>query len=276
MKKILAVSGGIDSVVMLHYLKNDAEPPVVAHFDHGIRGNSAEDAAFVEGLAKKYGLEYEVCHAKLGEGCSEADARSARYDFFAKIAAKYHGIICVAHHSDDVIESIAINILRGTGWRGLAPMSAKNIERPLLTWSKKDIYRYAAEHQLSFRQDQTNTEDVYLRNRVREALIGVSDDTKKRLLDLYKKQCILLAECEELLNEIFPEQTDYYSRNLALEDENVAIELLRFVLARHGISQTRPQLKKCRDAIKNFTPGKRFSLNRDHFLVVGKYTFAVL
>ena len=79
MKKILAVSGGIDSVVMLHLLKDEA--PIVAHFDHGIRPNSHEDAEFVEKLASGYGLEFEVGRAKLGAECSEATARTARYDF---------------------------------------------------------------------------------------------------------------------------------------------------------------------------------------------------
>ena len=83
MKKILAVSGGIDSVVMLHLLKD--EQPIVAHFDHGIRSNSHEDAAFVERLANEYGLQFEMRRAELGANCSEASARVARYAFLRQL-----------------------------------------------------------------------------------------------------------------------------------------------------------------------------------------------
>ena len=150
--KILAVSGGIDSVVMLHFLRAGDEDgkPIVAHFDHGIRGNSLDDAKFVERLAHRYGLKFECRHAKLGQDCSEATARQERYDFLFELADKYHGEICVAHHREDILESIAINVLRGTGWRGLTPMNAPQIQRPLKTWTKSDIYRYATENNLSF------------------------------------------------------------------------------------------------------------------------------
>ena len=150
--KILAVSGGIDSVVMLHYLRDDPEV-IVAHFDHGIRPNSKDDCAFVERLAKQYNKPFCYERQELGENCSEATAREKRYEFLNRIAKEHNGKIYVAHHADDILESIAINILRGTGWRGLAPMANQNIERPLIDWPKSQIYRYATEHNLSFRQD---------------------------------------------------------------------------------------------------------------------------
>lgn len=275
MKKILAISGGIDSVVMLHLLKD--EQPIVAHFDHGIRSNSHEDAEFVERLAKEYGLVFEVEHAKLGEKCSEAAARAARYDFLQKIAKKYDGAICVAHHADDVIESVAINLIRGTGWRGLAPMNSASIERPLLEWRKSKIYRYATERGLSFRQDQTNTEGDYLRNRVREKLRDLPEENKLRLLALYKKQSVLLEEYAEIMQKIFSDGNNHCAKNFVKDSpDECATEIVRFFLAEQQISLTRPQLEKCVDAIKNFAPGKRLSLDRKHFLEVGKYSFRVV
>ena len=276
MKKVLAVSGGIDSVVMLHLLKD--EQPIVAHFDHGIRSNSGEDAAFVERLAKSYGLVFEVEHARLGQDCSEATARAARYIFLRKIAKKYDGAICVAHHADDVLESIAINFIRGTGWRGLAPMNSENIERPLLDWRKSDIYKYATEHQLHFRQDQTNTEGDYLRNRVREKLRDLPKEVKRNLLDLYAKQSELLQEYSALLNEIFADIDFKHCPKYLMTDtpEECAMEMMRFYLEKNEIALTRPQLKNCVEAVKKFASGKRLSLDREHFLEVGKYSFRVL
>lgn len=273
MKKILAVSGGIDSVVMLHLLKDEA--PIVAHFDHGIRPNSHEDAKFVEKLASEYGLEFEMKHANLGANCSEATARAARYDFLRDLAQKYDGRICVAHHADDVLESVAINILRGTGWRGLTPMYLSEIERPLLDWQKSDIYRYATEHNLSFRQDQTNTEGNYLRNRVREKLLFLPKEDKAKLLELFKSQCVLRDECEQLLSEI-AEASQLKAVITSESDERVAMEILRHMLEKNGFSLTRPQLERCLDAIKTYAPGKRFSLGVNRFLEVGKYSFRVV
>ncbi len=276
MKKILAVSGGIDSVVMLHLLKD--EQPIVAHFDHGIRSNSHEDAAFVERLANEYGLQFEMRRAELGVNCSEASARAARYAFLYQLAEDNYGVICVAHHADDVLESIVINMIRGTGWRGLAPMSAAGIERPLLGWRKSDIYRYATEHNLLFRQDQTNTEGDYLRNRVRDKMRDLPKETKDKLLELYARQVDLLRENEIVLKTLFSDIDFSRCPKEILKDlpDDCAMEIMRYVLTEQGISLTRPQLKKCIEAIKNYSPNKRFSLDRKHFLEIGKYSFRVV
>lgn len=272
--KILAVSGGIDSVVMLHQMKDDPEV-LVAHFDHGIRPNSAEDCAFVERLAKEYGKPFVCEHAQLGKNCSEAAARAARYAFLRRLADEHQGEIYVAHHADDVVESIAINLLRGTGWRGLAPMQSEGIERPLKSWMKADIYRYATEHGLSFRQDQTNTEDAYLRNRVRDRLRALSKETKARLLELYARQCELKTAIDAIIDaEISELEPNRVPRALFTEAESA--ELLRELLARQGIHLTRPQLAKAQQAICEYAPGKKLSLDRDHFLVINKYSFSVV
>ena len=268
--KILAVSGGIDSVVMLHYLRNDPEV-IVAHFDHGIRPNSADDCAFVKQLAEKYGKPFIFERAELGESCSEAAAREARYAFLKRIAKEHNGQIYVAHHADDVIESITINILRGTGWRGLAPMSNPGVVRPLKEWMKADIYRYATENNLSFRQDQSNTEGDYLRNRVRERLRFANEIDKEQLLKLYEKQCNIKSEADEILASL--SRDNRYSRELAKLD--IAIELIRSILANQDVKLTRPQLDNCKKAILEFAPGKRFSLDRDHFLLIERYSFLV-
>jgi tRNA(Ile)-lysidine synthase len=268
--KILAVSGGIDSVVMLDYLAHNCDEELfVAHFDHGIRQNSHEDAQFVERLAGKYQLPFACKRAELGAGCSEATAREARYDFLLSCANKHNASLCVAHHADDIIESIAINLLRGTGWRGLAPMQNAVVERPLRTWRKAEIYRYAAEHKLSFRQDPTNVEDEYLRNRVREHLRDFPESSKEKLLELYEKQCQLKEGINGILASI-PHQARY-EKTLAEEQE-----ILRHILALHDVHLTRPQLANCQQAIASLAPGKRHSLDKTHFIKVNKYSFELV
>src|SRR3989344_5293986 len=116
MNYIVAVSGGVDSVVLLDMLiKQKEHNLVVAHFDHGIRVDSDADARFVWELAKKYELSFEVRREELGDAASENTARSHRYAFLRDIAKKYSATIVTAHHADDVVETIAINLTRGTG-----------------------------------------------------------------------------------------------------------------------------------------------------------------
>lgn len=263
MKKILAVSGGIDSVVMLHMLREDPDV-MVAHFDHGIRSNSAEDCLFVERLARRYGLPFYSKRAELGANCSEEQARTARYAFLKSLAGQLKGEIYTAHHRDDVVETMAINMLRGTGWRGIAPFWNDDIKRPLLELTKADIYRYATENNLTFRQDQTNTEDAYLRNRVRRALTPLQ---RVELYEIYQKQLLIRREIEAILSQITI--SNQYSKNLTEP------EILRQILKNYDIKLTRPQLERAMSAIQTYAPGKRFSLDKTHFLNIKRYYFSI-
>ena len=275
MRKILAVSGGIDSVVMLHYFREDKQA-IVAHFDHGIRPNSKADQDFVKRLADQYGLTFVTKSAKLGANASESDARVARYDFLNSVCKEYDGELYVAHHRDDVYESIAINLLRGTGWRGLAPFRNANIKRPLLDWQKSDIYHYATDNNLSFRQDQSNTEDAYLRNRVRNALRNLASIKKEQLYQLYLRQCELAEEIEKLIDDLLAVDDKYIDRNIfQQENDEVSLELLRELLHRYDISQTRPQLRRILAAVKEYQPGKKYPLGKDSFLQISKYHFSI-
>src|SRR5687768_12752801 len=170
---IAAVSGGVDSVVMLHKQAQSNKKPIVAHFDHGIREDSAADARFVEGLAQKYGLKFEVGKGELGANASEEKARRARHGFLRGLSKKYEGaLIATAHHQDDVTETAIINILRGTGRRGMSSLTESDIYlRPLINLNKQEIYKYALEHRLEWVEDETNQSDKYLRNRIRHNLI---------------------------------------------------------------------------------------------------------
>lgn len=205
-KKILAVSGGIDSMVLLErFFRDDPEDIVVAHFNHGTRTSADLDEQFVFLRCKELKVPFETMKIMLGEGVSEELARQKRYDFLYHVANKYGGEIYTAHHLDDLIESIAINLIRGTGWRGLTPFSDNRIHRPFIErgFYKTDILRFAAKDKVLFREDPTNTTDDYLRNRVRSKLLIMPRVEKERLIDFYKRQAIIRQEIEELCESIF-------------------------------------------------------------------------
>lgn len=252
-KYVVAVSGGVDSVVLLDMLAKRADLElVVAHFDHGIRPESQDDAGFVKSLANKYGLPFEAKREELGQGASEDLARERRYEFLRAVAKKYGSNIVTAHHADDVIETIAINLSRGTGWRGLAVMDS-DIVRPLTDMSKKEIIEYAKSHILAWREDTTNVDDKYLRNRIRGKLSALDEDSKRQLLGLWQQQKYLKRQIDDIVAGLVGEGPSYQRSIFTNLDKPVALELLRCMT---GARLTRPQTEKALDAINNFLPSK--------------------
>jgi len=200
---IVAVSGGVDSVVLLDILsKQPGLDIVVAHFDHGIRHNSREDAVFVEKLAKEYGYPFELDSGELGEDASEETARNARYDFLQKVANKYNALgVVTAHHQDDVIETCFINILRGTGRKGMSSLKNRpGIYRPMLGIGKSDIVEYAKANNIKWHEDSTNTDIKYLRNKIRLTVIPkMSEKQRTQLLNIIKNTDAINVKIDDQL-----------------------------------------------------------------------------
>lgn len=183
---LVAVSGGRDSVVLLHWLvRNTSERLVVCHLNHGLRGReSGQDAAFVRRLAAGLGLACEVGREDVADWAIreaisvETAGRKLRHRFFAEAALK-HGArrIYLAHHADDQAETILANLCRGAGLNGLGGMRETSVlqhdahcfelRRPLLYWRRSDINGYAREHGLRFREDSSNKGRGPRRNRLR-------------------------------------------------------------------------------------------------------------
>lgn len=252
MKYVVAVSGGVDSVVLLHQLVRSGQfELVVAHFDHGIRDDSERDAQFVRELAREYQLPFETRREELGPGASEELARDRRYAFLDEVAKKHGGTIVTAHHMNDIAETVAINLTRGTGWRGLAVL-ASDVYRPLLHMSKEDVIDYARKHNLLWREDSTNASDAYLRNRLRRHLGTKADERTRELAALRAQQVSLRREIDRELEALGLKHP--YSRYFinALPDV-VAGEVIGMIT---GGKLTRPQRARARIAIATHQPGK--------------------
>jgi len=227
---------------------------VIAHFDHGIRENSQTDADFVADLAKKYNLPFETKHEELGPNTSEEKARNRRYIFLRDVAKKYDAKIATAHHADDVIETIAINLTRGTGWRGLAVLDS-DIWRPLTDMTKDEIINYAKENKLNWHEDSTNISDVYLRNRIRKQISLLSSDKKRQLLGLWAEQKYLKSQIDDEVDRLVDDSLTYSRYFFINLDEKTGIEILRKIV---NSQLTRPQLIKTLYVIKTFLPNKMY------------------
>lgn len=171
---VVAVSGGVDSMVLLDLARGlPGRELIVAHINHGIRPDAADDEAFVRQISMSHNIIIETTRLDLGSAASEEAARTARYNFLRHIQRKYAATaIVTAHHRDDLIETAVINMVRGTGWRGLSSLrSREGLLRPLLHVTKHEVVEYARAHQLRWREDATNSDQKYLRNYVRHSLV---------------------------------------------------------------------------------------------------------
>ena len=180
-KILLAVSGGIDSMVMCHLFHQAGFNFDLAHCNYQLRGSeSNEDEEFVKAVALKYkvhlySIRFDTApFAETQDMSIQMAARELRYNWFEEIRNSYHyNFIATAHHQDDSIETFFINLIRGTGITGLHGILPKqgNIIRPLLFANKTNIIDFAEKSQLKFREDSSNASDKYLRNKIRHHII---------------------------------------------------------------------------------------------------------
>lgn len=198
---LLAVSGGLDSVVLLHLFRSLLPPSqiLVAHYDHGTRPESQADAAWVAAFCDRLEVE-SLCVVREGGPTDEASLRRDRLGFLEMARAQYRcDFIVTAHHADDQLETLLMRMIRGTGIEGLAGIAPRRdyFLRPLLTLTRGQLQSYCAEHALEFRQDSTNSQPRYFRNRIRHELVPVL----KNLAEDFGGDEALLARTAALAEE---------------------------------------------------------------------------
>jgi tRNA(Ile)-lysidine synthase len=225
---LIGVSGGRDSVALLHWLNSlGYNKVVVCHLNHQLRGRSSDaDARFVEKLAGKYEVNFELgaadvrVLAKKKKISIETAAREARYSFFVKAAKRCRcHTIFLAHHADDLVETFLLNLIRGAGLTGLAGMrdvSTRYIDdieltivRPLLSVWRIEIDKYVDEHHLLFREDTSNKNLAPTRNRIRNRIIPYLEKILGRnIRQNIWRTAMIAAEEEKWISEKLPDSTN--------------------------------------------------------------------
>ncbi|WP_281185466.1 tRNA lysidine(34) synthetase TilS [Trichlorobacter lovleyi] len=210
---IVGVSGGADSVALLDLLATLPGFPltlVVAHLNHCLRGAESDgDQQFVQQLADRYQLPCELRCVDISQLARqqrlslEETGRTARYAFFDELRTRHHAAaIAVAHHSDDQAETLLLRLLRGAGTTGLsamAPLNRDGIIRPLLGISRQELREHLTARGLVFREDSSNTDQAYLRNRVRHELLPLLQEYNPAIAERLSATASLLGEDETLL-----------------------------------------------------------------------------
>lgn len=277
---MLAISGGIDSMVLLRLLQELPCTVAVAHVDFGLRGKaSTADADFVRKKAASKKLPFHLLEADTqtyatSHRCSiQEAARAIRYAWFDSLANEHgYTAIATAHHLDDSIETFFINLLRGTGIHGLGGIPVRNgrIIRPLLFADRESIQRYASTKKLTWREDASNRKDDYLRNRIRHRLIPLLLQLQPALHKVMDRNMELVRFAESRFDERIRELSSSLKRKSGnttripigslLENEQPEL-LLQQLLHEEGIRLPEPG-----KVLVRHKPGKTFELN-GHVLV---------
>ena len=291
-KYVVAVSGGVDSVVLLYtlmkgVLAEGAVPGtryIVAHFDHGIRPESAADRRFVQQLAREYHLPFIYERAELGEHASEATARAARYAFLEKVrrASAARGIM-TAHNEDDFLETANINLVRGTTGRGLhALKSTDALQRPLLGIPKKKLVEYAKLNGLVWRDDATNANEAILRNYIRHRYVADMGRTRRtQLLRLSQRAAKISGEIDEIVTaylHVQPSRTAFNRASFRELPPEVAREIVAAWLRREteGFQVTRKMLDRLVLAMQTGRTGTRHDVMNGYRLEITRSTIELV
>jgi len=210
-KILLTVSGGMDSVVMLELFHQADFKFGIAHVNFNLRDEESDgDQKLVEGLAKKYNCPLYVTSfntkefAKQHKLSTQMAARELRYQYFEEIRLEHkYDYIATAHHADDQVETLFINLLRGTGIAGLRGILPKQntLIRPLLFAKREGIVNYRVKHSLAFREDSSNASDNYLRNKIRHKLMPTLEDLDANYLDLLNANMKRFGESEQIYKQ---------------------------------------------------------------------------
>ena len=299
-KYVLAVSGGVDSMALLHLMAQKRQSTVnsqqstvspddsrlttndsmslqliVAHFNHGIRPEAALDEQLVKKTAVRLGLPFRAGHGQLGQNASEEQARIARYDYLNTVKNEYMADkIITAHHQDDLIETAFINLIRGTHRLGLSAITSnQGALRPLLGVTKAEITRYAKNNKLVWREDASNRDTYYLRNHLRLKVIPklAAADKKYLISNLEKVAKLNTAIDKEIATLTHTTDKSELSRaGFSSLPAAIANEVLAASLRQLGIADFDSKtVNRLSLVIKTAKPNSSHHIKRNARLVVG-------
>ncbi len=236
MSMLVALSGGPDSVALLRMLIDKGHKVEAAHCNFHLRGEESDrDEAFCKALCEKLGVKLHTAHfdtkefAKLRGISIEMAARDLRYHWFAQLARDLNAdAVCVAHHSDDQVETILLNLLRGTGLKGLLGMRRRNgiFLRPMLNMSRKDILAYLKRIGQDYVTDSTNLEDDVQRNKLRLDVIPMLEKVTPAAKQNILRMADNLGDIEKVVNQSLGEAMGK-SKRKCVAGEAYSMETIR-------------------------------------------------
>jgi len=284
---LVAVSGGVDSVVLAHLCKTEGISFSIAHCNFNLRGEESDlDQEFVEKLSEE--LEVSLFlqsfdtadQAKKRASSIQVTARDLRYEWFKELLDKHKfDYLFTAHHFNDKIETTIFNLLRGTGIPGLRSMKFQNnrIIRPLIEFSKQDIEFYAVVNGFSWREDQSNKKDKYTRNYIRHHVIPHFDKIHESWESSLKVTYEKLEQTENVLNKLSEELVQELEHGKLSYEEVLSFSIEPIILdkALKGFGFSYVQSKKIFQALREEKSSIEF-LSSTHKISLERGAFYLL
>jgi len=274
---VLSVSGGIDSMVMLHMLQGSPYRLVVVHFNHLKRDQSIIEKDLVDRFCKKHEIPFHYYTIRVKSGNFHHQAHILREHYLNEVAKIYNTpYILTAHHLDDLFENILIKLTRGSNLLGYAGMQqvyqAESFiyVKPLLYVSKKEIKAYATEHQIPYLDDESNEENNYLRNRYRHSVVPIMKQENDMLLEQIKQYHMQISSAfffirnqtiEHVQNRRIP--LDQFSTWAdPLKDDAIA-----YLVESYELSVSYETIQKIKRMLLSDKPNSLYRLNKNHCFI---------
>ena len=280
---LLAISGGADSVFLFFVLKKLGYNIELAHCNFNLRGKeSDEDECFVKELANKHGIRHHIKSFETQKYAHEHKisiqmaARVLRYKWFDELLVNNNlDFVITGHHKDDNVETFFINLIRGTGMNGLCGIKAKNknIIRPFLDISRQEIEHYLSQKNITYRNDSSNSDIQYLRNKIRHQLIPLLKEMNPNIQQTITDEIFVVDQ----VNKVFQKEIDVIRGRLLVEKEGVYklnisalielehLEIILFeILKSFGFSEVNQIIKAI-----NSQSGKQF-FSDDYQLIIDR------
>jgi len=249
---LLAVSGGADSMVLAYTFNDLGLPFQVAHINYKLRSEDSDlDQKVVQDFCKNNNIKFHLYEVSEKDNKPENSiqlwARELRYAYFKEIREKEDiDFLVTAHHLNDQLETFIINLSKAAGINGLSgiPANDNNILRPLLPFSKEEIYAFAKEHHIEYREDLSNQKNDYLRNKVRNEIVPKLKETNEHFLENFKKSSLYLNRTKDFVQQQIEEIEkrisifNKYHKILSKEQLSRQSDFVKFeILRKFGFNQ---------------------------------------
>ncbi len=285
---LLAVSGGADSMVLAYCFKEAGIKFQVAHINYKLRGEDSElDQKTVEDFCKKHDIQFHLYSVsekdRKPEHSIQLWARELRYDFFKQVQKNENlEFLVTAHHLNDQLETFIINLSKAAGINGLSgiPANSNRILRPLLPFSKEDVYAFAKENGIEYREDLSNRKNDYLRNKIRNKVVPKLLETNDHFLENFRKSSSYLNQTKDFvqqqIREIEKRITVFNPSHKILSKDQLSREsdFVKFeILKKYGFDQEKeiPKIFNAENGSLFFSKDYRLTVNYDE-LVLNKKT----